>query len=104
MSDTFEQFKGEIHIIARQTAQPGKADELVALLKGVKASCDSDAEPDCLRYEILRFDHEICVVEKYANAAAIHTHMNTPPFKFLGTKRAEVVVEGSRVVKFFEST
>ncbi|KZO98505.1 hypothetical protein CALVIDRAFT_525970 [Calocera viscosa TUFC12733] len=104
MSDTFDKFTGDINIVVHQTAVPGKADELVSLLKAVQASCHSDAEPGCLYYEVLRFDDQICVVERYKDGAAIHTHMNTPAFKYLSSKRSEVVIEGSRVLKFFETT
>ncbi|EJT99308.1 hypothetical protein DACRYDRAFT_118053 [Dacryopinax primogenitus] len=103
MSDNLDGFTGEVHIIARQTAKPGKADELVSLLKAIKASCDSDAEPDCIRFEILRWKDEICVVESYKNKEGIMTHLNSEPTKVLETKRSELVVDGSRVIKLFES-
>jgi len=103
MSTTPAVFEGEIRCVASLTALPGKADEVISMLKACEVSANSNAEPGTLSYEIIRYKDEICIVEKYANAAAIKAHTETPSFQAIIAKGAELVVEDSYVVKFYES-
>ncbi|KZT61656.1 hypothetical protein CALCODRAFT_479694 [Calocera cornea HHB12733] len=102
MSTNFAAFPGEICTVLTQTAKPGKAEELVAELNLLKASADSAAEPGTLQFDILRAGDKFCVVEKYANAAAIYAHTNRPPYKNLKLKIGDLVVEGSTSLTFWE--
>lgn len=103
MASTSTGFEGEINCIARVIGKPGKAEDLISLFKAVKTSSDGDTEPGTLSYEIIRYEDEICVVEKFENAAAIRTHTQTAPYKELGSKLLELIVDGSLSLKFYES-
>ncbi|KZT61667.1 hypothetical protein CALCODRAFT_490897 [Calocera cornea HHB12733] len=83
-------------------AKPGKMDELLALLKTMKALADSDAEPGVVRWEILKVGDELTILEQYADVPAILAHIETAPFKEFQAKKDDLLVEGSLSFAFWE--
>jgi quinol monooxygenase YgiN len=69
-------------IVAVLTARPGKAEELQALLFGMRPGCL--AEPGNIRWDIWRDQAEptrFVLDELYVDDAAVAAHRETPHFK-----------------------
>ncbi|EJT99328.1 hypothetical protein DACRYDRAFT_110047 [Dacryopinax primogenitus] len=102
MSATFETFEGEVNVIVRVTAKPGKIQEVLEYSKIIKAWCESDAEPGCDRYEVLQVGDELCILEKYKDVAALIEHTKSEMYEKTEAKIPQLVVEGSLDVKFWQ--
>jgi len=81
MSSSADAIQGHIIIIAHIVAAPGKGDEVEELIKGVRDSANSTAEPGTLAYRVSRFNDEFALFEEYENADAIKHHMSLPAFQ-----------------------
>ena len=92
-----------IGIIATLTAQDGKADELVAICKGLAAEVNAK-EDGCLQYDVfIAADdaNKVTFIERYADQAALDLHGQTEYFKAAGPKFA-TVLGGAPDIKFLK--
>jgi len=80
MSSSAEAIQGHIIIVAHIVAAAGKEDEVADLIKAVRDSANSDAEPGTLVYRVAQFNEKFAHFEEYENAEAIKFHMSLPPF------------------------
>jgi len=94
MSSSAEAIKGNIIIVAHIIAATGKADEVAELIKAVRDSANSDAEPGTFVYRIARYDNKFAHFEEYENPEAIKVHMSLPAFqKLIEAKKAGTITE-----------
>ncbi|KAJ5114679.1 hypothetical protein NUU61_000438 [Penicillium alfredii] len=72
----------EVNVTAVIYPKPEKFDEVAALFSQV-ATKVQEHEPDTLLYYAfqVREKHEIVVVERYKNQAAVQTHVQAPYFR-----------------------
>jgi len=92
-----------IGIIATLTAQDGKADELVAVCKGLATEVNAKEE-GCLQYDVfVAADdaNKVIFIERYADQAALDHHGQTEYFKAAGPKFA-TVLGGAPDIKFLK--
>jgi len=94
--------KSPLHLIAQMTARDDKAaDELEGLLKAVQTNAKGEEEPDCGRYDVLRYGEKFVVVEMYKDAAAVDHHNASAPFQTLFKSMESLVVPGTLKIEFF---
>lgn len=78
-----------ITVIARWQPHDGALGEVLALLAELRPQ--SLAEPGCLGYEVYRgvdAPHQLLLVERYADQAAIEAHRQTAHYQTLVVQRA----------------
>jgi len=70
---------GPFVVVARVTAKPGRADEVEAHMTKIRASAESNSEPDCLSFRPARGVNgdttKFVVFEKYSNPAGFFHHV-----------------------------
>jgi len=73
---------GPFTVRCRVTAKPGKADRVEALMAKIKASAESEKEPDCLTWQPTRGidgdSNKFQTFEKYSNPQAFFFHSSQP--------------------------
>jgi quinol monooxygenase YgiN len=90
----------KVSVLAKITAQPGKRDEVAALLQTVIDVVSKD-EPGTLLY-ILNTDRKsedvLWMYELYENRDALTAHMNGEEFKAMGPKLMELVASQPELI------
>ena len=71
--------KGELNGIATLRIQPGKEEEVEAILRDIQAATLAN-DKGCLRYEWYRASTELTYIllERWADQAAAQEHLNAP--------------------------
>ncbi len=86
-------------VLARIFPKPGEEARVEAILRGMVAS--TRREPGCRRYELYRAAGAgaiiFCLIERYADQAAIQAHRETPHYKDYRARIAELLAQPSEV-------
>jgi len=94
MSSSAQDIQGHVVIVAHIVAAPGKGDEVEKVIKAVRDSANSNAEPGTLVYRVSRYKEEFAHFEEYESAEAIKAHMSLEPFsKLVEARKAGIIAK-----------
>jgi len=78
----------------------GTGDRIAEACATIRRSANSDAEPGCLSYRVVRSADDFLLFHKYANQEAIKQHAEAEAFKDFVKVATEIVIEDS--VHYYE--
>ncbi len=82
-------------VLARFVPKPGQEARVEAILRGMVAS--TRREPGCIRYDLYRTGAAgapvFCLIERYADPAAIQAHRETPHYKNYRASIADLLAQ-----------
>ncbi|KLO20582.1 hypothetical protein SCHPADRAFT_934413 [Schizopora paradoxa] len=102
MSSSPAGFTKEIIVLVKIEAKPGSEERLVELVAALSKIANSDEEPGCLTFRVVRSGSSFVAFEKYKDADALKKHAESKAFLEFVAAAEELLVEKPTVTYYEE--